>query len=57
MGKLTTSIIRGKTLESLHEIKCFVSSLDGKKIFSTNNEKDVIIIMKIYSYLALPTDV
>ena len=42
MGKLTTYITRGKTLESLHEIKCFVSSLDGKKIFSTNNEKDVI---------------
>ena len=42
MGKLTTFITRGKTLESLHEIKCFVSSLDGKKIFSTNNEKDVI---------------
>ena len=42
MGKLTTFITRGKTLESLHEIKCFVSSLDGKKIFSTDNEKDVI---------------
>ena len=42
MGKLTTFITRGKTIESLHEIKCLVSSLDGKKIFSTNNEKDVI---------------
>ena len=42
MSKLTTLITRGKTLESLHEIKCFMSSLNGKKIFSTNNEKDVI---------------
>ena len=42
MSKLTTSITRGKTLESLHEIKCYISSLNGKKIFSTNNEKDVI---------------
>ena len=42
MSKLTTFITRGKNLESLHEVKCFVSSLDGKKIFSTNNEKDVI---------------
>ena len=42
MGKLTTLITRGKTLESLHEVKCFISSLDGEKIFSTNNEKDVI---------------
>ena len=42
MSKLTTSITRGKTLESLHEIKCFIGSLNGKKIFSTDNEKDVI---------------
>ena len=42
MSKLTTSITRGKTLESLHEVKCFIGSLNGKKIFSTNNEKDVI---------------
>ena len=42
MSKLTTLITRGKTLESLHEIKCFIGSLNGKIIFSTNNEKDVI---------------
>jgi L-asparaginase II len=42
MSKLTTSITRGKTIESLHEVKCFIGSLDRKKIFSTNNEKDVI---------------
>ena len=42
MSKLTTSIIRGKTLESLHEVKCFVGSINGEKIFSTNNEKDLI---------------
>ena len=42
MSKLTTSIIRGKTLESLHEVKCFVGSLNGEKIFSTDNEKDLI---------------
>ena len=42
MSRLNTFITRGKTLESLHEVKCFLSSLDGKKIFSTNNEKDVI---------------
>ena len=42
MSKLTTSITRGKTLESLHEVKCFIGSLKGEKIFSTNNEKDII---------------
>ena len=39
MSKLTTLVNRGKNLESLHEIKCFIGSLNGKKIFSTNNEK------------------
>ena len=57
MSKLTTFITRGKTLESLHEVKCFISSLDGKKIFSTNNEKDVIYprsSIKIFkAYLSL----
>jgi L-asparaginase II len=42
MSKLTTLVTRGKTLESLHEIKCFISSLNGEIIFSTNNEKDII---------------
>ena len=42
MSKLTTAISRGKTIKSLHEIKCFIGSLDGKSIFSTNNEKDII---------------
>ncbi len=42
MSKLTTLITRGKTLESSHEIKCLIGSLKGEKIFSTNNEKDVI---------------
>ena len=39
MSKLITSITRGNTLESLHEIKCFVGSLSEKKIFSTVVDK------------------
>lgn len=42
MSKLTSLVTRGKTLESLHEIKCFIGSLNGEVIFSTNNEKDII---------------
>ncbi len=42
MSKLTTLISRGNILESSHEIKCFIGSLDGKIIFSTNNENDTI---------------
>jgi len=42
MSKLTTLITRGKILESSHEIKCFMGSINGKTIFSTNNESDII---------------
>ena len=42
MSKLTTLITRGTTLESSHEIKCFIGSLNGKRIFSTNNDGDII---------------
>ena len=42
MSKLITIISRGNLLESSHEIKCLVSSINGKIIFSTNNEKNII---------------
>ena len=42
MSKLLTKISRGNLDESLHEIKCYLGSLEGKCIFSTNNEKDLI---------------
>ena len=42
MSKLITKISRGNLDESLHEIKCYVGSVNSKCIFSTNNEKDLI---------------
>ena len=42
MSILKTLITRGKILESSHEIKCFIGSINGKTIFSTNNENDII---------------
>ena len=42
MSKLTTIISRGNILESSHEIKCLIGSINGKIIFSTNNQKDII---------------
>ena len=42
MGKLTTLVYRGNNLESYHKIKCFISSSNGKTIFSTKNENDLI---------------
>ena len=42
MSSLTTLVYRGNILESSHDIKCLIGSINGKIIFSTNNENDVI---------------
>ena len=42
MSKLITKISRAENTESLHEIKCYIGSIKGENIFSTNNEKDLI---------------
>ena len=42
MGKVTTSFFRGKINESSHNIKCYIGTINGEKIFSTNNEDDYI---------------
>ena len=42
MSKVTTLFYRGKLVESIHNIKCYICSVDGKKIFTTNNDDDFI---------------
>ncbi len=42
MSKLKTLFYRGGIIESLHEIKCYVGSIRGENIFSTNNNNDLI---------------
>ncbi|MBD1147377.1 asparaginase [Pelagibacterales bacterium SAG-MED31] len=42
MSKITTSFYRGNLVESYHNIKCYIGSVDGKEIFSTKNENDYI---------------
>ena len=42
MSNLNTLIYRGKVLESSHGIKCLIRNVNGKTIFSTNNENDII---------------
>jgi len=42
MSKVTTLFYRGKLIESSHNIKCYIGSVDGKVIFTTNNENDFI---------------
>ena len=42
MSKVTTLFYRGKLIESTHNIKCFIGSVDGERIFTTNNDDDFI---------------
>lgn len=42
MSKITTTFYRGKIVESFHNVKCYIGSINGEKIFSTNNENDYI---------------
>ena len=42
MSKVTTLFYRGKLVESIHRIKCYIGSVDGKKIFTTNDDDDFI---------------
>ena len=42
MSKVKTLFYRGKLVESIHNIKCYIGSVGGKKIFSTNNDDDFI---------------
>lgn len=42
MSKLSTLIYRGNIVESYHEVKCYISSYNGERLFSTNNDDDLI---------------
>ena len=42
MGKIETTFYRNKIKESVHSIKCLISSYDGEIIYTTKNENDLI---------------
>ena len=42
MSSLSTLIFRNNIVESQHSIKCYIGSLNGNTIFSTNNTNDLI---------------
>ena len=42
MSSLSTLIFRNNIVESQHSIKCFIGSLNGNTIFSTENTNDLI---------------
>ena len=49
MSSLSTLIFRNNIIESQHSIKCYIGSLNGNTIFSTNNTNDFLIIQEIKS--------
>ena len=42
MSKVTTMFYRGKLIESIHNIKCYIGSVNGEKLLTTNNDDDYI---------------
>ena len=42
MSSLSTLIFRNNIVESQHSIKCYIGSLNGNTIFSTENTNNVI---------------
>ena len=40
MSKIHVDFIRGKKIESSHRVKALVTNIDGKILFSTNNDND-----------------
>ena len=42
MSKVTTQFYRGNLIESTHSIKCYLGSINGGIIFTTDNEEDYI---------------
>ncbi len=40
MSKIHVNFVRGKTVESTHEIKALVTNVDGKILLSTNNDNE-----------------
>ena len=42
MSKVTTQFYRGNLVESTHNIKCHLGSINGEIIFTTDNEEDYI---------------
>ena len=40
MSKIHVNFVRGKTVESTHQVKALVTNVDGKILLSTNNDNE-----------------
>ena len=44
MSKIHVDFIRGKRVESTHQVKALVTNVDGKVLLSTNNDNEYFFL-------------
>ena len=45
MSKIHVDFIRGKKVESTHQVKALVTNIDGKILLSTNNDNEFFFFL------------
>ena len=53
MAKIHVDFIRGKKVESTHQVKALVTNIDGKILLSTNNDNDFFFLDHQLKYFKL----
>ena len=50
MSKIHVDFVRGKKVESTHQVKALVTTVDGKVLLSTNNDNEFFFDYLKYIY-------
>ena len=53
MTKIHVDFIRGKEIESTHQVKALVTNIDGRILLSTNNDNDFFFLDLQLKYFKL----
>ena len=53
MSKIHVHFIRGKKVESTHQVKALVTNIDGKILLSTNNDNEFFFLDHQLKYFKL----
>ena len=53
MTKIHVDFIRGKRIESTHQVKALVTNVDGRILLSTNNDNDFFFLDLQLKYFKL----
>ena len=49
MSRIHVDFIRGKKVESTHQVKALVTNVDGKILLSTNNDNEYFFDVRDYN--------